>query len=146
MDEVREKVFTRGIDDVEKYIQWFNAIPDRSPTYIAYKGFNEAILADEAWNPLSKLNHVDKAREYFSEAISKDSTNLEIRLLRYSIELQIPEFLRNAENFNEDYRVIVNIEKEKIKALHSGLLKYIIQLLDDNNMRDNKIYLGLIAR
>ncbi|MBK0402188.1 hypothetical protein I5M27_04285 [Adhaeribacter sp. BT258] len=75
---------------------------------IAYKAGAYALKAKYGANPLNKLKNVKKAQQYFSEAVQRDPQNLEIRFMRYAVEVQTPDFIGYSEHVNEDKNLLLN--------------------------------------
>ena len=74
---------------------------------IGYKGAAHALQAKHSFNPISKLKHIKNAQEYFSEAVAAEPENLEIRFLRYSVEVQTPAMLDLSEHVPEDQAILL---------------------------------------
>lgn len=58
-----------------------------------YYGAYQTIWANHAVNPLSKLSSFQKGKKNLEHAIAKDPTNMELRALRLSIQINAPKFL-----------------------------------------------------
>jgi hypothetical protein len=115
-----EKLCHEMIQDLEK---------EETPTntHLAYLGGLQTIWANHVSNPLSKLNTFKKGKASIEKAIQKDSNNVEIRLIRLSVQKNCPAFLGYSKNITEDEKFIRS-NKEKINSL--SLLKMIDTVLN----------------
>lgn len=72
-----------------------------------YKGAAHALKAKYSFNPVSKLKHIKKAQQFLSEAVSAAPGNLEVRFLRYSVEVQTPAMLDLSKHVAEDQALLL---------------------------------------
>lgn len=93
-----------------------------SPVLLSYRGACEMIQAKYVFNPLSKLKKFNDGKMMLEKAISRDSSNLEIRFLRYSIQKNLPSFLDYKGNIIADERFLL----EKTSESNDNELKEII--------------------
>ncbi|MCS6820251.1 MAG: hypothetical protein NZ551_00105 [Microscillaceae bacterium] len=101
----------------------------KNPTIIAYKGIVEAYKAKYALNPLSKLSHIQEANKYFKQAVEAEPDNIEIRFLRFTIQLNTPAVLGLDKELNEDRKVILaNIQYSGIEnIMKKAIAEYLIK-------------------
>ena len=89
--------------------------------YKAYLGAYETIWANHAWNPISKLNSFNQGKAKIEQAISKAPNNIEIKLLRYSIQKNAPKFLNYSSNIEADRNFILkhqnSVKEESLQKL-----------------------------
>lgn len=78
------------------------------PVVLAFYADLTGLLGKHAISPLTKFNHVKKAIGLINTAVSKDSTNLEIRFLRFSFFNTIPPLFKVAKQRDEDCCFVVN--------------------------------------
>ena len=64
-----------------------------TPALLCYKGANEMIQAKYALNPIAKLEKFNKGKKLIKRAFDRDTSNLEIRFIRFSIQKNLPAFL-----------------------------------------------------
>ncbi|KAL0219678.1 hypothetical protein P9112_005331 [Eukaryota sp. TZLM1-RC] len=74
----------------------------KDPLLRAYNGVAKAILASFKWNPYTKLKMVKEGLALMNDAAKKDSTDIEIRLLRYSTEVNLPGIVPVDKHLDED--------------------------------------------
>lgn len=60
------------------------------------------IQAKYAFNPFVKYERFKSGKALIEQAFQRDSTNLEIRLIRYSIQSNLPGFLGYHSDLNKD--------------------------------------------
>lgn len=75
---------------------------------IAYKAGAYALKAKYGANPINKIKHVKKSQQYFSLAVQRDPQNLEIRFMRYAVEVQTPGVLGYSEHLAEDKKMLLD--------------------------------------
>lgn len=77
-----------------------------SPLLICYKGANEMIQAKYALSPIVKFKKFNKGKALITKAISRDTLNLEMRFIRYSIQSNLPAFLPFHNELDDDKRFL----------------------------------------
>ena len=80
------------------------------------------IMAKHAFNPFSKLSHFNKGKNMLQQAIAADRQNVELRLLRYSIQKSAPSFL----GYRDEMAADKNFLKTNLPALKDATLKQMI--------------------
>ena len=91
---------------------------NNSSLTLGYLGAYQAVWANHAINPFQKLNTFSKGKKNIEEAIKKDSKNVELRYLRYSIQKNAPGFLNYKNNIEEDLKYL----KENLSKIKDSLL------------------------
>lgn len=71
-------------------------------TLKSYYGVSQCILASHHWNPYEKLSLLNKGLGILNNSIKQDSKNLEIRILRLSVETKIPSIVSFKSHIAED--------------------------------------------
>lgn len=119
-------------EELSVFLEVVESIQLPTPIERAYIGAAEALRARETWNPISKITHLNRFRALLAEAINEDAQNLEIRFLRYSIEFNIPKFLRSDIIMAEDKSVIMNeIMNIDQFTIDQSFIIYILTLFED---------------
>lgn len=93
-----------------------SAYKDKDPLILAYKAASEAVMAKYVWNPYSKLKQLKASAVIFEEAVALDSTNPEIRFLRFTVEHYVPRYLNLSANVEDDKRIVINSLKAHPKS------------------------------
>ena len=96
--------------------------PANNPTLAGYKAAATMIMAKHAFNPFSKLSHFNKGKNMLQRAIAADRQNVELRLLRYSIQKSAPSFL----GYRDEMAADKNFLKTNLPALKDATLKQMI--------------------
>jgi len=78
-----------------------------APVMVCYKGANEMIQARYSLNPIAKFDKFSKGKELIQKAISRDTLNLEMRFIRFSIQTNLPSFLGYRDNMDQDKRYLL---------------------------------------
>lgn len=96
---VQDKTLCRQlIDQLER--------TDKNPVQLAYLGALKAIWAKHVVSPIAKLNTFNKGRVDIETAVARAPENLEVRLLRLSVQSNSPFFLGYKGRIEEDGRFI----------------------------------------
>ena len=92
----------------------------KNSVHLAYLGGLQSIWANHVGNPFSKLSTFKRGKTNIEKAVNSDSDNVEIRLIRLSVQKNCPAFLGYSKNIKEDEQFIIK-HKEKINS--SGLIQ-----------------------
>lgn len=96
-----------------------------SSVQLGYLGAFQMIWAKHITNPISKLKTFNKGKKSIEHAVMAEPNNLEIRILRLSVQKNSPAFLGYKKNIEEDEKFI----KANNKDISSTHLKNMIQSL-----------------
>lgn len=99
--------------------------------YLGYLGGLQAIWANHANNPVSKLSTFNQGKERIELAIKQDPQNPELRFIRLSIQQNAPFFLGYRSKIEED-RATIEAYKQNIT---STLVKQNIDQLKKSNTK-----------
>lgn len=83
----------------------------KDPVMMAYHGASLAMLADFGFNPVKKMEQFNTGSELITKALELDPKNIEIRLIRLSIQLEAPDFLGFNCCIDEDLIAVKNALK-----------------------------------
>lgn len=103
---------------IERVLKILQNIKNPSALLLAYRAACESMMAQFTWNPYIKLAQVTKSFDFFEEAIKQNPQDAEIRFLRFSVQHNVPDFLRKNREFEDDKMVLLtnfetaNFEKE----------------------------------
>lgn len=87
---------------------------DNEPILVCYKGASQMMQARYSVNPFNKIKYFNSGKILIESAIARDKINVEMRLLRYSVQSHIPSFLGYHENIDDD-RTFLKSQTDKIK-------------------------------
>lgn len=82
----------------------------------AYLGGFQTIWAKHNSNPISKLQTFRKGKRNIEDAVMSEPDNVEIRLLRLSVQSNCPSFLGYKKNIEEDKKFILSNTKNITSA------------------------------
>lgn len=102
--------FKSAVDSEEQTIKTLKSIETvgtDKPLIYAYKGALTALLAKHAVSPLTKLQKVKEGCAILDASVIAEPSNIEIRYLRYSTEVNIPTFLPYRSHLSQDESRIV---------------------------------------
>jgi hypothetical protein len=123
--------------DSRKAVSFINEINEYSgynALLTAYLGAAQAHAAKASSNPFSKYNYIRKAHKNLKKAASRESSNLEIRFLRFSVQSQIPSVLGMKQNIKEDKAFIIsNLKDFNWSAIDVHVREYIINFMLQSN-------------
>jgi len=137
LEEVRAQ-FHQAVQDQDNCENFHQFLADKEfndPVFLAYQATSEALLAQVVWNPFGKFSQVNKYEELMNEAIGMDSTNLEIRFLRLSIEHNLPAFLGMSHHVKKDSRFLKsNIMEVKAMGFDKAFNEYILYFMEETGL------------
>lgn len=113
--EVRKQYYTASLnkENAEKFYQTLLKCNSNNPTLIAYKGASITLKAKFSSELLNKKNLFIEGAKIIESAQQNDPQNIEIRLIRLSIQENIPKILKYKQNIEEDKNFILqNFEKQ----------------------------------
>lgn len=79
--------------------------------HLAYLGAFQTIWAKHSSNPISKLQTFKRGKRNIEDAVMSKPDNVEIRLLRLSVQSNCPSFLGYKKNIEEDKKFIMSNTK-----------------------------------
>ena len=110
----------------EEMINKLEKVKDNS-VYLAYLGSFQTIWANHVTSPFSKLSTFKKGKENIEKAVDSDRNNIEIRLIRLSVQKNCPAFLGYSKNIKEDEQFI---DKHKEEVDSQSLKKFLDTVLN----------------
>jgi len=149
LDEVRADYFEAMYDE-EKAVKLFNLLNDsqkEDALYTAFKAGSYGIMCLHISNPVKRLKYINKACDYIDEAVAKEPENLEIRIMRFSMQSQIPKILGKHKNLNEDVLFLQkHLLTDDLTFLTIDAKLYIIKDLKNSKKIDVKKLLQIEQR
>lgn len=125
IDQVRD-TFSEVKEDEQSIKELYEMLQpiDRSDskTLVAYKGAATTMMAKFAKGIRDKKNYFDQGRELIEYAISQDPNNVEIRLVRISVQENAPRILGYHGEIEQDREFVIN-NYQKVKD--AGAKKFI---------------------
>ena len=128
----RQEVFELNKDSQKawEFYAKLNTLDKPSATLLAYKGIAAAHIAKVSSNPFKKLSMLRKAKMYLEEAVVMDHKNIEIRFLRYAMQVQIPKILGMSTNIQEDKNyILTNYYAFDWSSLDKEVCRYIFNFM-----------------
>lgn len=97
-------LYQKAPEDESKTIELINKLQgsDIGTTLQGYKGAATMLMAKHAFNPYQKVKYFNEGKAILEKAIQSDKNNIELRYLRYTIQVNAPSFLGYQSNMNED--------------------------------------------
>lgn len=100
---------------------------ESNKTLVAYKGASIAMSAKFAKKIKDKINDLKEGAKYIEYAIVSEPKNIEIRLIRLSIQENVPKIANYYKNKKEDATFIIVHYKEQPISLKEYLKSFILQ-------------------
>ena len=136
MNNLRQELFALNQDSgmAPDLLLKLEQIENPSTLIIAYKAVCEAHIAKVVSNPFEKYAYLRKANKHLSHAIDLDSSNIEIRFLRYAVQVQTPRFLGYRKNIKEDKKIIMNsFNSFDWSKIDRKVIQYICSFMIENS-------------
>lgn len=112
----------------------------------AYKAMTSFLMANHVFNPFMKMHYFNEGKKWMNIAISKDENNLEVRFLRFALQVKTPEVLGYNKNIKED-KLFLYQEIKNNKVHDYDLLQRILKFIKDNKelftdteLKEMKVY------
>jgi hypothetical protein len=118
ISEGNAKEFASKLEDVNK---------EDNKTLYAYKGASIAILAKYKKEISDKSKSFKEGAKMVEWAVASEPSNIEIRLVRLSIQEKAPKFLKYNTNIKEDKSFLLDHYKEQSGALKSYIKNFMLQ-------------------
>lgn len=101
-----------NVEKVQELIRLSSANSDH-PVILAYNNTAHLMLLDYSYNPIKKYTLFKIHTKKLDSIIKQNPTNIELRLLRYTVQNKAPSFLQyNAQLDNDIELIRANIHKE----------------------------------
>ncbi len=114
IEEIRSsyKTCNESKENAEEFFELTkNALQNDGGIYEGYHGAALALKASFSWNPFSKLSFFNKGKKMIDVAIQSEPNNIELRMIRLSIQSNAPKIVGYYQNIEEDKKFILdNIE------------------------------------
>ncbi len=102
---------------------------------LAYQGSAEALMARDATFPLTKLSHLNNSKKFFSDAVSLDNADPEIRMLRVAVQQGIPTYLNMSQDMEGDIKVVLaNLHLIVAKQIPNELLIKMVEFVEKTGL------------
>ncbi len=121
------KVCNQSKENAEKFYEMTKkAAENGEAIYEGYHGAALALQASFGWNPFSKMSYFNRGKKLIDKAIQKEPDNIELRMIRLSIQSNTPKILGYNKNIEEDRDFIsANVDKITGKDLKEYIEGYI---------------------
>lgn len=97
----------------------------REAPFLGYYAAAHMIMAKHTVNPIRKLNYFNQGKELFSKAIKAYPQNVELRFLRFVVQVKTPGFLNYDDDRESDKEVLlVQTPKLEDVELKKMILSY----------------------
>lgn len=110
LEDVRKNirdVFTISETCFSIYNQFETTDVSSNPLLLGYKGAVELGMARHATNPFKKMSYFSSGKEHLEEAIAKDTSDVELRFLRLTIQVNLPSFLGYSDDIESDHKFVL---------------------------------------
>ena len=103
-------------------------INNKTAIQSGYYGANKMVLAKFAFWPNTKYSLFIEGKNLLESAINRDQKNIELIYLRYSIQLNSPDFLGYNQNKESDKKFLVgNVKLISDKDLKERITQFLIE-------------------
>lgn len=130
LSEVR-KQYTNAIESKENAQKFYKLLEgvskQDSKTLVAYKGASIALQAKFSPKKEDKKKQFIEGTQLLDYALKNDSNNLEIRLIRLSIQENTPKIMKYKANIAEDKQFIVSNFSKQSNSLKDFVRVYLKQ-------------------
>jgi len=100
---------------------------DEDPILVAYKGASITMVSKFAKNLNQKIKQFKEGVKWMESAANRNPNNIEIRLIRLSIQENVPRITNYRSNIAEDAKFLVEHYKEQSGPLKEYLKSFMLQ-------------------
>jgi hypothetical protein len=118
ISESNAKEFASKLADIAK---------DNNKTLVAYKGASIVILSKYKKEVSDKSKNFKEGAKMVEFAVASEPKNIEIRLIRLSIQEKSPKILKYNGNIKEDKNYLLDHYEEQSSALKTYIKNFILQ-------------------
>ena len=111
-------------ENTQKLYQELEDYQQKNQTILAYKGASEMLYSRYNGNKEIKKKLLTNGSNLIENSIKSDPKNIEIRLIRFILQENLPKAIHYNKNFVEDRQLIVNQYKNQTKEVKSLIKKY----------------------
>jgi|SRR5690554_1033404 len=130
LTEIRD-LYSKVTDSNAKqkdFIEYMQKVAASKPVFQAYKGASLVLQSKNTTDRKSKKDFFVQGAELIEDAVRKDSENIEIRLVRLSVQENIPKALKYSSNIQEDVALIRKfMDTTKDSELKLYVQQYVMQ-------------------
>ena len=97
------------------------------PIFLCYKGAAHMMEAEYTLNPITKLSRFNKGKTAIEQAIARDPSQLEMRFIRFSLQVNLPAFLGYKGQIEADKKkLLAGVASINDKVLKENVVNYLI--------------------
>lgn len=134
LDNYRNLYFDAQSNDGKKnFYNTMQSANDANAVFKAYKGVSVAMYAEVVSSVEDKFKYFDQGKILIEAAIQGDFWNPEIRFLRYSVQAEVPWFLKYNSNLQEDGNIVLDALRKKTIDPKTDFWKKAITFMIDSN-------------
>lgn len=100
---------------------------DEDPILVAYKGASITMVSKFAKNLNQKIKQFKEGVKWMESAVNRNPNNIEIRLIRLSVQENVPRITNYRSNIAEDAKFLVEHYKEQSGPLKEYLKSFMLQ-------------------
>lgn len=100
---------------------------ENNPTIVGYKGASKIISAKFSKKISDKIKLFKEGAKLIEASISNDSKNIELRLIRLSVQENAPKIVKYNKNISEDKAFILKNYTDQNSVLKDYLKRFILQ-------------------
>jgi hypothetical protein len=93
---------------------------------LGYKGSATMMMAKHVFSPVTKLSKFSEGKTILEQAVALDTSSVEVRLLRYAVQVNAPSFLGYNKSINADKAYLLksyrNISDNALRQMMQNIL------------------------
>lgn len=135
MNQLRERLELGQTDKkiAEETHQLLEATNSKNPRYNALKASNYGVMCLHHKSPVKRMGYLKKMSAIINMAVQQAPDDLEVRLIRLSIETQVPKFLGFSKHIKADRDFVnSNFKQENFLDSPYEALEVLIHIMDES--------------
>lgn len=126
-------ISVESLTEAKKFISDLTLISDLNPIEEGYKAATIIVMAKHVFNPYSKFKYFLDGKKILETVIHKNPENIELKLIRFAIQVNIPNFLGYNNDINSDKAFLLkkittlDVKLHDDSTLKELIIKYLIE-------------------
>jgi hypothetical protein len=140
--EVREMYFEGwagqcGAEELSKTLD--GSVVDKDAVLMAYKGAALTTMANCKKMPFGKLSVFNEGKDWIEKAVGLEPDNIEIRFIRFTVQTNVPEFLKYDDREIDKEIILEHLTLQNISEKDPDLEKRIARyLMESGNLTEEE--------
>ncbi len=132
LEQLRAKFHeaAKSSDAADEFSDMVETLTEQHPLHFGYRGMADMLQAQFSYNPYNKLKYFRRGKEKLERAIALAPHNVELRFLRFAVQVKSPSLLGYKDHIEEDKKCLLQfVDAQRIKLSDKDLLQRIVNFM-----------------